>query len=603
MIDDPFASVQPRRRQAVTAPPPDDDPFASVAPRDTLMTHVRNTVAPEQPSLLSRVGTAAKTMGQQIVAHPMETVKGIGKGLMQNTGDLLDLTRDPVQAGMRILTQEQGDPRRAAVRAGGAVALGLGPVARLLGAPALAVGALDYGAAAGLGAAQTPDDPAVGATLGLLTNAAVDAPGAVKSLRSGMIPKLDGVTAGMAEELTPRFPMRKGAAGMAAQDITKGGTLAKMMPGSTLDRLTEQASIPSRVANVFDAPQAPKPATTEIFPDGFTAEPSRRATLDRAMQTLLPRELFDEPSGTLTPVAPRDVPLPGTERQFPDGFTMPEPTPVKSATPKPVMPADEGLPSPTLATTGATRVVAPPTTPPVIPEAPPAPVVAAAEPPAPVSAPVSAPAAAPTVETPAAPTMEPAKDVFVNWRTLDNSNAPLGTPTLDRIKALATASDDRLKQERGFQSLDAQADAAMKSQAIQDLFDDPLVIDRKKLQGLTGAQVVAVKDVMNENARMAEVISREMASGKLSGDDLTLAQQRLEQLTASTNEALATVVGESARMGRDLGALRVMSKLSTDPDVWMVQAKKMLGDQPMTEQIMNDVRRLAREAADACGGA
>jgi hypothetical protein len=199
--------------------------------------------------------------------------------------------------------------------------------------------------------------------------------------------------------------------------------------------------------------------------------------------------------------------------------------------------------------------------------------------------------------------MQPAKEPYLNWRTITDPDAPLGKSTAARLESLYDANTQRLAQERGFQGFDAQAEEATKSQVIKDLFDDPLSVDRTKLQGLTGAQVVAVKNVAGENARLMEMVSKEMASGTLSPEDMALAQTRLGQLEASTNEALGTIVGESARMGRDLGYLRNLSKLSTDPDVWMIHAKKALGDSPMTDDIMTQVRSLARAAADACGGA
>ncbi|MFN8996008.1 MAG: hypothetical protein ACK5X3_20405, partial [Pseudomonadota bacterium] len=204
MIDDPFASVRPRRRTAAPvaaptpAPPPlpDDDPFAAVAPRrDTLATHIRNTTAPERPSLLSRVGAAAKALGTQVVEDPVGTAKGIGRGLAQNVSDLAAFTPVGLTMGMpqRIAAEEGGDARRVGVRAAGAGSLLLAPGMRAMGAPAAAVLGADYLASAGLGAAQTPDDPAVGAVLGAGMNAAMNAPAAMR-FRSGMIPDLGGVT-------------------------------------------------------------------------------------------------------------------------------------------------------------------------------------------------------------------------------------------------------------------------------------------------------------------------------------------------------------------------------------------------------------------------
>ena len=67
----------------------------------------------------------------------------------------------------------------------------------------------------------------------------------------------------------------------------------------------------------------------------------------------------------------------------------------------------------------------------------------------------------------------------------------------------------------------------------------------------------------------------------------------------ANNDALSSIVRETAQKGRDLGFLRQMAKQSLDPDVWVIQAKKMLGDKPMTDEMMLSVRKMAKDAADA----
>jgi hypothetical protein len=197
----------------------------------------------------------------------------------------------------------------------------------------------------------------------------------------------------------------------------------------------------------------------------------------------------------------------------------------------------------------------------------------------------------------------PPKDgSYLNWRTITDVNAPLGKPTLDRIQDIAQRIEPELTAARGKTTMAAQYDAALKTKVIRELFDDPLQVDPQKLKNLSGAQISAVKEVVGENARMAEVISREVASGNLSGPDLELAMRRIDELDNATREALLVVQSESSQRGRDLGYLANVAKLSTDPDVWLVRAQKALGDKPMSDEIIAEVRRLAREATEACRG-
>lgn len=684
MIDDPFASVRPRRRTAAPvaaptpAPPPlpDDDPFAAVAPRrDTLATHIRNTTAPERPSLLSRVGAAAKALGTQVVEDPVGTAKGIGRGLAQNVSDLAAFTPVGLTMGMpqRIAAEEGGDARRVGVRAAGAGSLLLAPGMRAMGAPAAAVLGADYLASAGLGAAQTPDDPAVGAVLGAGMNAAMNAPAAMR-FRSGMIPDLGGVTKGLDAEITPRFPMRRATA--AAGD---GVPLNRVLPMAVVDRLgnpptmrtqfdaprdtplpptperfpegftaeptpppvapgalerlfpdMRKAFDPRSANDAFDVPQ-PRPATTEVFPEGFTAEPTRSGQLDKLIRDMVPREVLDgQRQGTLTPVPPREMPLPGTERQFPEGFTMPEPTPVKSATPKPAerisTPVDTPL-SPTLprqvppaprVSTMAPEPPAAPLTPPAaaaIPEAPPAPVVPPAAPPAAVDpAPSTAPVREVARETTPPPTpepvMAPSQDGTVNWKTWFDEGSPGAQSAEARLQSVIASDPDLVKNARGYESMGATD--ARATTAAYEFFRDLVDGDMKngiEPQGISAfvrkhgaAGVPALKKVIAQNEQALQDASRVVANGG-SPEDVARAMEVIDGIERQQGDLLRGVVREQAGIGRGLNALKIRAKLTTDPDVWLVQAQRAAGDVPLSDDVRNEVRRLARAAADACGGA
>lgn len=155
------------------------------------------------------------------------------------------------------------------------------------------------------------------------------------------------------------------------------------------------------------------------------------------------------------------------------------------------------------------------------------------------------------------------------------------------------------KADKGYQSF-ADQQAMADNFAREVLSGNRLDLDQTKVKNLSGAEIVGLRRVVGENTRIMEGISQAIESGQLTAAEVAEASTMLDRVSKSTNEALSTIVRETAQTARDLGFLRQMAKLSTDPEVWIVRAKKMLGDRVMPDKVMIEIRRLAREAADAC---
>jgi hypothetical protein len=153
------------------------------------------------------------------------------------------------------------------------------------------------------------------------------------------------------------------------------------------------------------------------------------------------------------------------------------------------------------------------------------------------------------------------------------------------------------KGKKTFAEQRAEADRFAK-----ELVANPLDIDLSKMRNLSGAQIVGLHSVVGENTRIIEATSRAINSGELSPAELAEASALVDRATKSTDQALGAIVREKASTARDLGFLRQVARQSTDPDVWLVQAKKMLGDRPMPDSIMLEIRKLANEATLVCGG-
>jgi hypothetical protein len=129
------------------------------------------------------------------------------------------------------------------------------------------------------------------------------------------------------------------------------------------------------------------------------------------------------------------------------------------------------------------------------------------------------------------------------------------------------------------------------------------MIDREKLSKLSGAQVQGAWQVVQQNGRLMEAASRILNDASADAGAVADAQRVFDGAMKSTDELLATVVRETAQTARDLGFHRQIAKHTLDPEVWLVQAKRLLGDRPLTEEMMTTVRRLANEAKTSCGGA
>lgn len=155
--------------------------------------------------------------------------------------------------------------------------------------------------------------------------------------------------------------------------------------------------------------------------------------------------------------------------------------------------------------------------------------------------------------------------------------------------------------EKGVKTFAEQRQEA--SAFAKKLVQDPLSLDLSKMSKLSGAEIVGLRQVAAENTKLIEGVSQAIESGTLSASEMQAASALIDRATASTNEVLSKIVKETAQTARDLGFLRQVAHLTTNPDAWIVRAKKMLGDKPLSDGMMVEIRKLAKAAAEACGGA
>lgn len=141
-----------------------------------------------------------------------------------------------------------------------------------------------------------------------------------------------------------------------------------------------------------------------------------------------------------------------------------------------------------------------------------------------------------------------------------------------------------------------------RAQIVKELTaGDPLALEPKAAKRLSGEELLARRDVVRQNDAMIADLSKAIESKTLSVADHQQAVELLDKAYKHNDALLSDLVTGSSQKGRDLNLLRRMANKSLDPDVWQMQAKRMLGDKPLTDEISTMIRKLSQEAIDACG--
>jgi hypothetical protein len=174
----------------------------------------------------------------------------------------------------------------------------------------------------------------------------------------------------------------------------------------------------------------------------------------------------------------------------------------------------------------------------------------------------------------------------------------LGSKTAEQRMA-AKLEEFRTQREANKQTF-AEADVN-RAEILNELrAGDPIALPTEKAKKLSGEELLARRDLVRENDQIIQGLSKrleEAATPQEHADAATL----LEKAVAHNDALLSDLVTGSSQKGRDLNLLRRMAQQSLDPDVWRVQAKRMLGDRPLTAEVDAMIRKLLQEATDACG--
>jgi hypothetical protein len=129
---------------------------------------------------------------------------------------------------------------------------------------------------------------------------------------------------------------------------------------------------------------------------------------------------------------------------------------------------------------------------------------------------------------------------------------------------------------------------------------DPIALSTEKAKKLSGEELLARRDLVRENDQIIQGLSKQL-EGAATAEEHQQAAELLQKAVSHNDALLSDLVTGSSQKGRDLNLLRRMAQQSLDPEVWRVQAKRMLGDRPLTAEVDAMIRKLLKEATDACG--
>ena len=113
---------------------------------------------------------------------------------------------------------------------------------------------------------------------------------------------------------------------------------------------------------------------------------------------------------------------------------------------------------------------------------------------------------------------------------------------------------------------------------------------------LTGAEMMALSEKLNTNITMRVQLDKELATPGLTEEQRGPIMTMIDKLQKDADAMVKNISRAGSQHGRDLAYSRQVAARSLDPAVWLVQAKRALGDAPLTDDIRVSIERLVNEA-------
>lgn len=182
---------------------------------------------------------------------------------------------------------------------------------------------------------------------------------------------------------------------------------------------------------------------------------------------------------------------------------------------------------------------------------------------------------------------------------LNTEKLGLKTPEQD---ATVQADLERLRSagvDRERVGWDVQAAAAKQNIAghLKFMLTD---FDADKAAKLSGADIGQLYEHLSTNAAQRTALLKEAGDPRTAPDRVAKINALVDGLEDDADAMAGNIVKGTAQKGRDLNYLRQIAQQSTDPGVWLAQAKRALGDRPLDDETQSLIVKLARDAQEAC---
>ncbi|MDI6787841.1 MAG: hypothetical protein QME51_05675 [Planctomycetota bacterium] len=123
--------------------------------------------------------------------------------------------------------------------------------------------------------------------------------------------------------------------------------------------------------------------------------------------------------------------------------------------------------------------------------------------------------------------------------------------------------------------------------AIELGTDKDALLRTAKTSLISDDEVKALRDLTKTNTKIISSAHQEIL---LHPELKPILELRIAKASEEINKAQTKLVGGGTQAGRVVNAFKAMARETLAPDFWFYQAKKMLGDRKLTEQIMADIR-------------
>ena len=185
-------------------------------------------------------------------------------------------------------------------------------------------------------------------------------------------------------------------------------------------------------------------------------------------------------------------------------------------------------------------------------------------------------------------------------KLLNTEKLGLKTPEQD---ATVQADLERLKSagvDRERIGLDAQTAAAKQNinGHLKFMLTD---LDEAKAGKLSGAEIGQLYENLSNNAAQRTALLKEASDPTITPERAAQIDELMTGLQKDADAMAGNIVKGTAQKGRDLNYLRQVAQQSSDPGVWLAQAKRALGDRPLDDETQSLIVKLANAAKAVCG--